>query len=216
MEFFYGLVFFLVWLSLILYLPLSFDIRIDLYYLEGIKYLSLTIQARLWFLTIWKRQRELSDEDPRLGLWDTILLFWLERREKAKQSATKSRQEKPDRKRSIYAFILQMQGKITVQELSWASTIGGQDAMKTAIMTGSLWACKGALLTFISRLAPFKHLHVQISPDFNQPTLRSQLQCIISSRPVYIIYVALLMLLKRIRWWFKGWIHNRRTTQVVP
>ena len=110
MEFFYGLALFLL-SGLILFLPLSFAIRVDIYYVQGIKKLSLAAEASFLFLKIWKLQRQLSDDDPRLGLWDTMLLFWLERHEKVQPSSTEFDARKSGRKRSIYAFILHMQAR---------------------------------------------------------------------------------------------------------
>ncbi|MDD3023930.1 MAG: DUF2953 domain-containing protein [Syntrophomonadaceae bacterium] len=83
---------------------------------------------------------------------------------------------------------------ILIDELNWKTVIGMEDAMYTALSTGSIWACKGTLISYLKNKQRLKQFEINVEPDFSAQVLLSELDCIIKLRIGHIIHIAVLLL----------------------
>ncbi len=74
--------------------------------------------------------------------------------------------------------------------------IGTGDAATTAVNTGALWAAVYGLIGVIGRIVYIDSHKVNISPDYAQSIFDIKGKCIIKSRVVYIIIIAITILMK--------------------
>lgn len=79
---------------------------------------------------------------------------------------------------------------ILIEDLEWESTIGLEDASTTGIISGSLWAFKGSLLSILSSFSRIKNFTINVQPDFTSMAAHSRLSCILKIRIVHIIFIA--------------------------
>ena len=93
---------------------------------------------------------------------------------------------------------------LVVEQLDWRSYLGLDDAMYTAIGSGSLWAVKGALIGFLSSKSKLQDVHIQVEPEFNQEKLVSNLYCILKMRIAHIILISVYFLVLIVRGYFNG------------
>lgn len=91
-----------------------------------------------------------------------------------------------------------------VDKLQWRSTIGGEDAMQTALHIGCFWAIKGCLAAFISSHSNLRELSLAVEPDFMKTIFLSNFTCILKIRIVHIITIAIYILVWKVRWWIDG------------
>lgn len=75
-------------------------------------------------------------------------------------------------------------------------TVGTGDAPTTAISTGVLWASVYTLLGIIGKIIFIDKHNVQITPDYANTVFNAKGECIIKSRIVYIIIIAITILRK--------------------
>lgn len=95
----------------------------------------------------------------------------------------------------------------TVENVYWKTIIGLQDAMQTGIGTGSIWAIKGIIISFISINSKMERLHLKVDPDYNKQIFSSTLNCIIRIRIVHIIFIAVYLIYLIVR----GYINEYRS-----
>lgn len=74
--------------------------------------------------------------------------------------------------------------------------VGTGDAATTAISTGALWAAVYNLLGIIGRIMFIDKHKVEITPDYSSASFNADGECIIKSRVVYIIIIAIVILFK--------------------
>ena len=75
-------------------------------------------------------------------------------------------------------------------------TVGTGDAALTAISTGALWAAVYGMLGVIGHIVYINEHNVQIVPDYVNTVFSADGECIIKTRPVYIIIIAITILMK--------------------
>lgn len=95
----------------------------------------------------------------------------------------------------------------TVENIHWTTAVGLQDAMHTGIGTGSIWAIKGIIISFISINSRMERLHLEVDPDYNRQIFSSTLNCIIRIRIVHIIFIAVYLIYLIVR----GYINEYRS-----
>ena len=97
---------------------------------------------------------------------------------------------------------------LIIEEIDWETIIGVNNAMHTAIFSGSLWAIKGSLISIISRVSHLKKVSINIKPDFNGNTQWSRLYCILKMRVVHIILIIAYYFILKVRGYLSG--HARK------
>lgn len=100
-----------------------------------------------------------------------------------------------------------------IQELDWRSIYGGEDAMLTGVITGTLWAAKGTFISMVSSWCHLEHMHIGVDPDFNQERLWSRFSGIFSVRLVHIILVGAHITVWMVRGYFNGRTAARKSAQ---
>ncbi|HCF50906.1 MAG TPA: hypothetical protein DER60_11540 [Syntrophomonas sp.] len=86
--------------------------------------------------------------------------------------------------------------QLGVQKVTWRSWLGLDDAMLTAIGSGALWALKGAVINYLSRVSVIRAFQLEVNPDFCAFRCSSQLDCIFKIRLVHYIYIITWMRFK--------------------
>ena len=84
-----------------------------------------------------------------------------------------------------------MKTRVSVEEAEINIRIGTGDAAVTAVSTGALWAAAYNFLGVVGRLMYIKKHEVQIVPDYANSVFSPDVKCIIKSRVVYIIIIAI-------------------------
>jgi hypothetical protein len=80
--------------------------------------------------------------------------------------------------------------------INWHLEIGFPDPVKTALVTGSLWAIIGYFLARLHRQITMDtdHPHIQIIPQFQKPGFACEIHCIFNLRMGHIIIAGLKLL----------------------
>jgi len=111
-------------------------------------------------------------------------------------------------KLAYYTLFRRLLGKTQCHNLRWVTEIGLTDPATTGIAPGSLWTLKSMVVQQICRLMVMKarKLDLQVIPNFFQPKLRLDFQCIFALRLGYITnaFFGLIWLLIRERKAGKG------------
>ncbi|MHB1418575.1 MAG: DUF2953 domain-containing protein [Bacillota bacterium] len=92
------------------------------------------------------------------------------------------------RKMALYRIVHRLLGNTQCRRLRWVTEIGLTDPATTGIAVGSVWAIKSMVVQQIIRLMEMKSrkLELQVIPNFLQPKLRLDFQCIFAMRIGYI------------------------------
>lgn len=93
---------------------------------------------------------------------------------------------------------------LTIKNLEWRTTYGGEDAMFTGMVTGGIWACKGSFISIISSVCSLEHMHIDVEPDFSRPRLWSRFSGIFRMRAAHIIFISIDILLWMVRGYWIG------------
>ncbi len=101
---------------------------------------------------------------------------------------------------------------LKISDLEWDSTIGGYDAMQTALASGILWAAKGMGIAILSRLCRLESLFVNVRPDFASPVFNSRFSCILKMRMAHYIIIVIYFIVLKVRWCLYG----RATRKIRP
>jgi hypothetical protein len=87
---------------------------------------------------------------------------------------------------------------ISVDTLVWESVVGVKNAALTGILTGTLWAAKGELISLLSKLIRLKTMpKINVVPSFQIPYTKTRLECMLHFRIGYAIIAGL----KIVRFW---------------
>lgn len=103
--------------------------------------------------------------------------------------------------------------RFKIDEFTWETTIGLQDADKTGFYSGSLWALKGVLISLLSSITKLKTFRINITPDFSKFEISSQINCILRIRIVHIIRIRVLLWLSKIRGYYNGIRSTTKTNE---
>ena len=83
-----------------------------------------------------------------------------------------------------------------IKSITLKMKIGVGDAPSTAISTGIMWGQVYTLIGIIGSIMYIDKHDVEIAPVYNENVLSLDGECIIESRIVYIIFIAITMLIK--------------------
>ncbi len=98
---------------------------------------------------------------------------------------------------SVSRLAARLLGKYTsIKNFSLKLSIGTGDAATTAVSVGIGWAAIYNLLGIVGRIVYIDNHSVEISPDYSNQVFCAEGKCIIKSRIVYIIIIAITILLK--------------------
>lgn len=112
--------------------------------------------------------------------------------------------ELSDNFRRAYQRTKRVLRHLVIETLEWRTNVGMEDAMLTALVSGSLWAVKGTVISRLSSYSPIEKINLLVEPDFSNRWLRSQINCIARMRMVHIILVGPYILAKAIRGYVNG------------
>ncbi|MGI6434899.1 MAG: DUF2953 domain-containing protein [Syntrophomonadaceae bacterium] len=98
--------------------------------------------------------------------------------------------------------------RLVVQKMVWKTWLGVDDAMLTAVGTGLVWAVKGSLVSYLTRICSVRAIKIEVNPDFYTARCSTQLDCIFKIRLVHYIYILIWMRLKR-----REHDHGRKTAK---
>ena len=99
--------------------------------------------------------------------------------------------------------------RIIIEKIKLDIIIGLEDASKTGIVSGVIWALLGNLDSFISNNFKVLDKKFFVKPDYTEEALKINFLCIISTRIVHIIVVGFILAITGIkkeiidRRWFK-------------
>lgn len=130
-----------------------------------------------------------------------------------RKASAKKKEKKPDSKQfeektksftkklkefiSIYKTAVKLLKKyVTAEKFRLDITVGTGDAALTAISTGALWAAVYGMLGVIGNIVYIGKHNVQIVPDYANTVFSADGECIIKTRPVYIIIIVITILMK--------------------
>jgi len=83
-----------------------------------------------------------------------------------------------------------------IKNISLRMKIGVGDAPSTAISTGIMWGQVYTLIGIIGSIMYIDNHNVEITPVYDESVLSLDGECIIESRIVYIIFIAITILIK--------------------
>lgn len=121
----------------------------------------------------------------------------VEDRVKSLEKDTLSLGEKIKHLASVSRLAARLLGKYTfIKDFGLKLSIGTGDAATTAVSVGLGWAAIYNLLGILGRIVSIDNHSVEISPDYSRQVFSAEGKCIIKSRIVYIIIIAITILLK--------------------
>ena len=83
--------------------------------------------------------------------------------------------------------------KILVKKFYWETEIGLLDPYYLSIFYGFIWWVKSLIIGYIVSKKSIKNLNIKVLPLYNSNEFRSQFNCIINIRMVYIINIWILL-----------------------
>ncbi len=167
---------------LILILILFFSVRVELRYKDGKFRLDVYICS--------------------------IKVYSLKKKEKSRPESTEEKTaefEKKTKKLSlklkhfmdICGFAVKLLRKyVSITFLQMKVKVGTGDAAVTAVSVGALWAAIYGVLGTVGQIVYIDKHSVEVMPDYANTVFECEGECIIKSRVVYIIIIAILILYK--------------------
>ncbi|MGV8145026.1 MAG: DUF2953 domain-containing protein [Alkaliphilus sp.] len=93
-----------------------------------------------------------------------------------------------------------LEKKVTVEEFTWETAIGLDDAAITAISSGALWAIKSNIVSILLSRYKFRDLHVDVKPCYDNECIFTDINCIIMFKTGHIINAAIPIFLRKIKY----------------
>lgn len=134
-----------------------------------------------------------------------------EKRKKKKRSFINLRGLYERRKMIRSVFEKYLKGRAVLENLSIEIEYGSEDASCTGIITGLIWSAVGMLDVLFTNNFSILKKRIRVQPDFTRKVLIIDVYCIITTRIVNIIIMALQVLFdiisaklikKTDRWWY--------------
>ena len=106
--------------------------------------------------------------------------------------------EKIKRVHEVFRTTVKLTKKyITIEDIILDIKEGTGDAASTAISAGILWTTVYSLISALGKIASINKHNVQITPVYSDSLFSVNGKCIIKTRIVYIIFIAVTILYKR-------------------
>ena len=106
--------------------------------------------------------------------------------------------EKIKKIRELFKTTVKLTKKyIRIENITVDIEEGTGDAASTAVSAGILWTTVYSLISAIGRIASINKHNVQITPVYSESLFSVNGKCIIKTRIVYIIFIAVTILYKR-------------------
>lgn len=96
-------------------------------------------------------------------------------------------------------FIKHIKRKLVLNNISWYTEIGTNDAAETAIITGLIWAIKASIIVLISKGYNLSDVYISVVPNYNIDNFETSIDCIFSIKLGYIINAGIKTLLVQIK-----------------
>jgi hypothetical protein len=100
-----------------------------------------------------------------------------------------------------------------MEKVEWKTTVGINDAMYTAIITGLFWSIKGVIISIASRKSRLQNLTIDVQPDFSRTAITSRLICILKMRIVHIIIINTYAFVLKVRRYINGYGTGKTTAK---
>lgn len=90
---------------------------------------------------------------------------------------------------------------VRLEALTWETRLGVNDAAATGLWVGTIWALKGAVITFLQSRFPVdeRKCSITVSPYFNHEYFSTFFHCIFTIRLVHVMNVQLKLLGYKLR-----------------
>lgn len=96
-------------------------------------------------------------------------------------------------------YIKKIKEKSILNNISWHTKVGTNDAAETAIITGVVWAIKAFVILFITESYNFSNILINVVPNYNINTFETTIDCIFNIKLGYIINANIRVLLAQIK-----------------
>ena len=167
---------------LILILILFLSVRLELSYKEG-KFRLDVFVCNIRAYSLKKKEKSVPESN--------------EEKTAEFEKKTKKLSSKLKHFRDICSFAVKLLKKyVSITSLKMKVKIGTGDAAVTAISVGALWATIYSALGIVGQIMYIDKHNVEITPDYANTLFEYDGECIIKSRVVYIIIIAMLILFK--------------------
>lgn len=198
-------------LIMVLFIYRKYSIEIELQ--ENQQFQGIKLSARLPLYTF---EQIYDYSDPQLHLLECMLLDRLDKGFSGKvaldwgvlkrflKSVSRIKLSSDWERQSFFVF-KKVLAYTVVEKLQWESTVGGRDAMFTALDTGIFWAIKGMVVAYVSHNSKLEQVQLTVEPDFQKPIFFSRINCILKMRIVHIITIVIYILVWKVRWWVNGY-----------
>ncbi len=92
-------------------------------------------------------------------------------------------------KNELLDMLSYVRKNLTCKELDFRIAFGMDDAAKTGIATGAVWASGTFLLKLIDTLISIKKVHMDVYPDFNHKRFEISFKTILIMQPIHFIII---------------------------
>ncbi len=92
-------------------------------------------------------------------------------------------------KNELFEMLSYVRRHLSCQETDFRIAFGLDDAAKTGITTGAVWASGTFLLKIIDALISIKKINMNVYPDFNHRRFEIYLKTILIMRPIHFIII---------------------------
>jgi hypothetical protein len=171
----------------------------------------LDSKIAFWGNKKWQKQYHFP-----ISFW-TIMSFWWEgllinrkQRQLPVWLSRLSTAQKIDFPLELRPIISRLLAAVHIKNLYWKTVYGGEDAMETALRTGSIWAVKGVFISILSSVSCLENMQISVTPDFHQQRLWSLFSGIFQMRLVHIILVGAHIIIWMVRGYWRGSTATRR------
>lgn len=172
-------------LMLLLLIFLILPVKLFIEYVDGRPSFKINIAG----ITIKKKDKRKQEQASKKET--------AEEKKKAFDNDTLSLQNKASQMAKLCKTTCRLTRKfIKNEKFSVNIIMGTGDAATTAIGTGALWAVVYGLIAILSKIVVIERHKVEISPDYAGASFKATAECILSSRIVYIIIIAITILIK--------------------
>ncbi|HZK43950.1 MAG TPA: DUF2953 domain-containing protein [Syntrophomonadaceae bacterium] len=197
-------------LLLILVIILAVHIRIKL----EIEVITVDdkLKMKLYFKIVNKQveQEYLVDLDPFLLMLNSYINDNSDKETRGRQIIKDYVKRLASIQKDINDFYYYLQHS-QVDDLVWVSTIAFEDAAKTGLYSGVLWAFKGTFLSILSSICKLNKFQIEVNPNFANTTssvINSEFTCILRIRIVHIMFISISIFFAKV--W--GYCNGSRTT----
>ena len=169
---------------IILIFILLAPLRVQLTFKEG----KLLIKAFLFNIPVYCLKDAVEEEDSPITTDEKVNTY---------TRSTRNLSSRIKNFASVFTTAVRLIRKyVGVKKIALNVCVGTGDAAVTAISTGALWAATYVAIGAIGSVAYIDEQQVEITPNYTETVFSFDVDCIIKSRIVYIIFIMVAILIK--------------------